>query len=140
MSPLDESNGSFVGQDVNKPNLGITFSHSLNQRNSSSFTPLFHLLDDFDRAPHTRGREGSSGSVFWHPKFDISESRDGYELHGELPGMKKDDIHIEFPEPQTLVVRGKSIRTQTVTSPDQTIKDNHFTLTVQVNAIYCDLF
>ena len=121
------------------------FPRALYETDSSSFTPLFRLLDAFDSYNrqgdlHTRGREGPSGSVFWHPKFDISESRDGYELHGELPGMKKDDIHIEFPEPQTLVVRGKSIRTQTVTSPDQTIKDNHFTLTVQVNAIYCDLF
>lgn len=103
------------------------FPRALYEADSTSFTPLFRLLDDFDsynrqgdRDLHTRGREGSA---FWHPKFDISESPDGYELHGELPGMKKDDIHIEFPEPQTLVVRGKLVQTQTVTSPDGTVED-----------------
>lgn len=106
------------------------FSRALYENDSSSFTPLFRLLDDFDsynrqgdRTLHTRGRDRSSGLAFWQPKFDISESRDGYELHGDLPGMKKDDIHIEFPEPQTVVVRGKLVRTQTVTSPDRTVED-----------------
>ncbi|KAJ3498248.1 hypothetical protein NLG97_g1275 [Lecanicillium saksenae] len=55
-------------------------------------------------------RDGQSASAFWQPKFDVLETGNLYELHGEFPGMKKDDIFIEFPEPQTLVVRGKSDR------------------------------
>lgn len=81
---------------------------------SSSFTPLFRLLDDFDNYSRQGGassfpREDQSVSL-WQPKFDVRESGGLYELHGELPGMSKEDIYIEFPEPQTLVVRGKSER------------------------------
>lgn len=92
---------------------------------SSSFTPLFRLLDDFDNYRQgdglSHGGEGKSGSVFWQPKFDIRESGDQYELHGEFPGLNKDDIHIEFPEPQTLVVRGKSERTYSDSVPSSSV-------------------
>jgi len=91
------------------------FSRALYDNDSSSFTPLFRLLDDFDNYSRQGGglsvsRDGQSVSAFWQPKFDARETGNLYELHGELPGMKKDDIFIEFPEPQTLVVRGKSER------------------------------
>lgn len=106
------------------------FPRALYETDSSSFTPLFRLLDDFDsynrQDLYSRGRDGPSGSVFWHPKFDIIEGGDGYVLYGELPGMNKDDIHIEFPEPQTLVVRGKSERTrfsQPPLSSDRMVED-----------------
>ncbi|TQV97289.1 hypothetical protein V2A60_000088 [Cordyceps javanica] len=91
---------------------------------SSSFTPLFRLLDEFDSYSRQGGGgnggasssffsspSGGSSSTFWQPKFDVRESGDRYELHGEFPGMSKDDIYLEFPAPQTLVVRGKSERT-----------------------------
>ncbi|KAM3447516.1 hypothetical protein MY3296_008643 [Beauveria thailandica] len=92
------------------------FPRALHEGDSSSFSPLFRLLDEFDNysrqgGSSSLGRDGSAGSVFWQPKFDIRESSDQYELHGEFPGVKKDDIYIEFPEPQTLVIRGKSERT-----------------------------
>lgn len=92
-------------------------SRTLYDTDSSSFTPLFRLLDDFDNYSRQGGGSGSSPgpggpsrSAFWQPRFDIRETGDQYELHGELPGIKKDDIYIEFPEPQTLIIRGKSER------------------------------
>jgi len=98
------------------------FPQTLYDSDSSSFTPLFRLLDDFDSYSRQGGgsssaRDGQSGASFWQPKFDVRETSDRYELHGELPGMKKEDICIEFPEPQTLVVRGKSERTYSRTAP-----------------------
>ncbi len=85
----------------------------------ASFTPLFRLLEDFD----SYSRQGSQCSAtnnstsaasrrspamsHWQPKFDVRETGENYELHGELPGLSKEDITIEFTEPQTLVVRGK---------------------------------
>ncbi|OAA34484.1 heat shock protein 30 [Metarhizium rileyi] len=80
----------------------------------SSFTPLFRLLDDFDTYARQSGNnQNGQRSVMatWQPKFDLRETSDTYELYGELPGMNKDTVHIEFTEPQTMTVRGKAERT-----------------------------
>ncbi|KAM5341424.1 hypothetical protein ACJ41O_014455 [Fusarium nematophilum] len=53
----------------------------------------------------------------WQPKFDIRETGEAYELHGELPGINKEDVHIEFTEPQTMLIRGKAERTYTAGTP-----------------------
>jgi HSP20 family molecular chaperone IbpA len=87
---------------------------------SASFTPLFRLLDDFDSySRQTGGTPGRrSGLPQWQPKFDVREVAEAYELHGELPGVTKENVSIEFTEPQTMVVRGKVERTYTAgTSP-----------------------
>lgn len=102
----------------------------------ASFTPLFRLLDDFDSysrqcQPSTAANGTNqckkqqkqhfrkSAVSHWQPKFDVRETSDAYELHGELPGLNKNDVSIEFTEPQTLVVRGKVERTYTAgTSPN----------------------
>lgn len=83
----------------------------------SSFTPLFRLLDDFDNYSRQSGGSGShgrrSGLPSWQPKFDVRETADNYELHGELPGMNKDNVNVEFADPQTMVIRGRVERTYT---------------------------
>ncbi|QPH02847.1 hypothetical protein C2857_007065 [Epichloe festucae Fl1] len=88
---------------------------------SSSFTPLFRLLDDFDNYSRqggtSAGQQGSKRVAFWQPKFDVRETGDNYELHGELPGLNKDNVHLEFTEPQTLVVRGRAERSYTSGTP-----------------------
>lgn len=84
----------------------------------SSFTPLFRLLDDFDKySQGGSGGHGRRGFSQFQPKFDIRETGDAYELHGELPGMNKEHVYIEFPEPQTMQVRGKVDRTYTAGTP-----------------------
>ncbi len=105
----------------------------------ASFTPLFRLLDDFDsysrqcQSPSSTNNTNKSSQCkkqqqqhfrkstavsHWQPKFDVRETADTYELHGELPGLNKNDVSIEFTEPQTLVVRGKVERTYSAgTSP-----------------------
>lgn len=86
----------------------------------SSFTPLFRLLDDFDnysRQSDGRSHGRRSGMPTWQPKFDIRETADHYELHGELPGMSKENVVIEFTDPQTMLVRGKVERTYSTGTP-----------------------
>ncbi|KAJ6790351.1 hypothetical protein PWT90_10558 [Aphanocladium album] len=103
----------------------------------ASFTPLFRLLDDFDSYSRQCQPASSNSNQckkqqkqhfrksavsHWQPKFDVRETSDAYELYGELPGINKDDVSIEFTEPQTLVVRGKAERTYTTgTSPSETV-------------------
>jgi len=87
----------------------------------SSFTPLFRLLDDFDNysrqgtGQHQHGRR--SGIPQWQPKFDVRETGEAYELHGELPGIEKKDVHIEFTDPQTMLIRGRVERTYSAGTP-----------------------
>ncbi|VUC28819.1 unnamed protein product [Clonostachys rosea] len=85
----------------------------------ASFTPLFRLLDDYDKYSRSGSPSGGRASrVFhWQPKFDVRETSDAYHFHGELPGLTKEQVSIEFPEPQNMVVRGKTERTYTGTSP-----------------------
>lgn len=88
--------------------------------NDTSFHPLFRLLDDFDNYSRqgscgTQGRR--SGLQSWQPKFDVRETGEAYELHGELPGVNKENVQIEFTEPQTMLIRGKVERTYTAGTP-----------------------
>ncbi|KAJ5111597.1 hypothetical protein N7532_002132 [Penicillium argentinense] len=71
------------------------------------FAPLFRLLDDYDS--HRSTRQQPSLRSF-SPRFDVRESGDAYHLDGELPGIAQKDIDIEFADPQTLVVKGRTER------------------------------
>ncbi len=44
----------------------------------------------------------------FQPKFDVTESKENYELHGELPGIEQKDVNIEFTDAQTLVIKGQT--------------------------------
>ena len=78
---------------------------------SQDFAPFFRLLDATD--PFFQPRASSRSFV---PRFDVREAESTYELQGELPGTKQEDIDIEFIDSNTLVIRGKSERHSTQTS------------------------
>ncbi|KAK1999041.1 HSP20-like chaperone [Colletotrichum falcatum] len=96
-----------------------------NTPSDASFTPLFRLLEDFDNYSRTGGANSSSGARGTHrnhipnfqPKFDVREVEDAYELYGELPGMNKNDVSIEFTDPHTLHIRGRVERSYTSGTP-----------------------
>jgi len=92
------------------------FSSSIHNPNVS-FAPLLRLLNDFDDYSRQDQRSSRPGLLHWQPKFDACETREAYKLQGELPGMKKEDVHIEFTDPQTMVIRGKTERTYTSGTP-----------------------
>jgi len=76
---------------------------------NGEFSPLFRLLDDY--ASHTATRGGfpsaSSSVRSFSPKFDVKESKETYELHGEIPGVEQNQINIEFVDPQTIQISGR---------------------------------
>jgi HSP20 family molecular chaperone IbpA len=86
---------------------------------NNGFTPLFRFLDDFDnfQKQHHGGRHHKGHLPTFQPKFDVRELDGAYELHGELAGLSKKDVHIEFTDPQTVVVRGHVERTYTEGAP-----------------------
>jgi len=86
---------------------------------TSDFAPIFRLLDDYD--VHRAARETSSLRAF-QPKFDVREVKDAYELHGELPGIEQKDVSIEFTDPTTLVIKGRTERSFTRGTPPAAIE------------------
>ncbi|KAF6814559.1 hsp20-like protein [Colletotrichum sojae] len=97
------------------------FPRNFYNSSDASFTPLFRLLEDFDNYSRQGGQNGGTSSRGTHrnhvptfqPKFDVREVEDAYELHGELPGMNKNDVAIEFTDPHTLHIRGRVERSYT---------------------------
>ncbi|KAF2790913.1 heat shock protein-like protein 30 [Melanomma pulvis-pyrius CBS 109.77] len=77
---------------------------SLFPRFTSEFTPLFRLLDDYER--HAL-RSTPSPLRSFSPKFDVKELKDSYELHGEFPGIEQKDISIEWTDASTLTITGR---------------------------------
>ncbi|MFZ0388903.1 MAG: Hsp20/alpha crystallin family protein [Calditrichia bacterium] len=53
----------------------------------------------------TEGRE-MMGQSDWYPSVDISENKDEFVINAELPGLKKEDIHISFKE-GNLIIEGE---------------------------------
>lgn len=88
---------------------------------AGDFGPLFRLLDDYNTH---RSHHQSSVSSF-APRFDVRESETAYHLDGELPGIAQEDIDIEFTQPQTLVVKGRTVREYQTSEPtEQSGNDN----------------
>lgn len=91
---------------------------------SSDFSPLFRLLDDYEThrprptypSPSTPSASKSTStltstrSCAFTPAFDVRELNDGYYLDGELPGVDHGNIEIEFSDPQTLIIKGRTER------------------------------
>lgn len=75
------------------------------------FSPLFRLLDDYN--DHLTSRNTATGLRSFAPKFDVRETKEGYHLDGELPGIAQKDVDIEFTDPHTLVLKGKTEREYT---------------------------
>src|SRR4051812_21376263 len=73
---------------------------------SHEFSPLLQLLDEFATVSRNGLPDTSSIRAFT-PKFDVRESKDAYELHGELPGIEHKDIQIEWGDSQTLSIAGR---------------------------------
>jgi len=86
---------------------------------ATSFHPLFRLLDDFENYRRAAGPQRNRGQArqTFNPKFDVKEIAEGYELHGELPGVEQKDVEIEFTDPQTLTIRGRTERSYTSGTP-----------------------
>ncbi|KAJ5973996.1 30 kDa heat shock protein [Penicillium waksmanii] len=91
-------------------------------RPHSDFSPLFRLLDDYEthRSEPRPTRARAVATPSFTPSFDVREASNGYYLDGELPGVDQSNIEIEFSDPQTLIVKGRTERNyQQTQSQDQ---------------------
>lgn len=66
----------------------------------SRINDLFEEAFGRSRLPH------AIPSGVWYPPVDILESKDSYLIRAELPGMKKEDFHLEVKD-GTLTLSGE---------------------------------
>ena len=69
-------------------------------RIQSRINDLFEETFGRSRLPH------APVSGVWYPPVDILESKDSYLIRAELPGMKKEDLHLELND-GTLTLSGE---------------------------------
>ena len=86
---------------------------------SSDFAPLWRLLDDSLRL-QTAATPHRHATRVVHPRFDVREAANSYELHGELPGIRQEDLDIQFVDPHTLVIKGRTEREFSRNTPAET--------------------
>ncbi|MDR2092184.1 MAG: Hsp20/alpha crystallin family protein [Azoarcus sp.] len=62
---------------------------------------IHHPIDDFFRGFFVRPVDIGNSGVAEAPqvRVDVKENADGYEVHAELPGIRKEDIHVHIDGP-----------------------------------------
>ncbi|KAJ5120535.1 HSP20-like chaperone [Penicillium bovifimosum] len=87
---------------------------------TGDFAPLFRLLDDYDA--HRSSGNHTAARAF-SPRFDVRESEKAFHFDGELPGIAQKDIDVEFPDPQTMVIKGRVVREYHTPEPQAEAKE-----------------
>lgn len=99
-----------------------TFPYILSSSSSSSIAaemaPLFRMLDRplYPRVRRWAQQEPRHLAAAAAPRFDVRERNAAFELQGELPGLQREDVTIEFVDPHTLVIRGRVEREERSTN------------------------
>jgi HSP20 family protein len=87
----------------------------------NDFSPIFRFAEEIDRATRSgllnASQQGTTRS--FAPRFDIRETQDTYELHGELPGVDQSNINIEWADDNTLTISGHTEQTHESSSEPQ---------------------
>lgn len=73
------------------------------------FSPLFQLANELERACAAPSRRNQQfvKRVF-APRFDVKETKEAYELVGELPGIDQSNVNIEWNDESTLTISGST--------------------------------
>jgi len=86
------------------------------------FSPILRLAQDLDSVSRSQcspaRRQNHYRSVLnFTPRFDVRETDSAYELYGELPGLTKENVNIEWSDRDTLVVSGRQEARTEKTNP-----------------------
>jgi len=85
---------------------------------TSFFSPSSHNRPREGITERGEGKgEGGDAIRAFSPNFDVHETPKEYILEGELPGLEKNNLSIEFTDANTLVVSGKIERSYTTGTP-----------------------
>lgn len=93
-------------------NVGFNFDQPFHQPFLSLFNDTFSQLDRLSNELNGRLNDDSDfGKMLTlAPKFDIKETEKEFILEGELPGVEKKDISLDFVDDNTLVLKTRTER------------------------------
>jgi HSP20 family molecular chaperone IbpA len=88
------------------------------------FTAALRFLDDYAKRIYGRGHHQKAYHHFV-PRFDLEQHTDTYELYGELPGFRREDIIIEAHDDHNLQISGSisPLKSQSPSSESKASKD-----------------
>jgi HSP20 family molecular chaperone IbpA len=104
-------NSSALYRDNDPFGLGFNFDQPFHQPFLSLFNDTFSQLDRLSNELNTRLGDGDSDlgkMLTLAPKFDIKETDKEFILEGELPGVEKKDINLDFVDDNTLVLKTRT--------------------------------
>jgi HSP20 family molecular chaperone IbpA len=87
------------------------------------FIAALRFLDDYAKHICERGRHHQSYHHFV-PRFDLEQHADTYELYGELPGFRREDVIIEAHDVHNLQVSGSISRLTFEPQPSSESKES----------------
>jgi HSP20 family protein len=76
----------------------------------ADFSPFLRMLAEADNDAPSRQNKQHSVARPYIPRFDVREEADQFTLHGELPGIERKDVSIDFTDNNTLVIKGRTVR------------------------------
>lgn len=95
---------------------------------TGEFSSLFRFLDDY--TDHVTRRFDDTFSDFsrnmtstFAPKFDLKETAEAYQLDGEVPGIEKEALQLEFLDENTLQIKGRTERNFSSGNPSSDAED-----------------
>ena len=69
------------------------------------FIAALRFLDDYARRNHFLGHLNETHHQFV-PRFDLEEHEDRYEIYGELPGIRKENLNVEANDDRNIQISG----------------------------------
>lgn len=103
--------------------LSLSFDQPFHRPFLSLFNDTFSQLDRLSSELNAQINDGGSNLdkiLTMAPKFDVKETESDFILEGELPGVEKKDISLDFVDDNTLVLQARTekVRQEGNLSPD----------------------
>src|SRR5581483_4716661 len=97
-----------------KPNRPTSPSSSSLQRRDMGISHPFAVMDQmaeemdraFDRIFHGWGFPRRRDTGLWSPRVEAFQQGDRFVVRADLPGLKKDDVHVELAE-DAITIQGE---------------------------------
>lgn len=108
--------------------LSLSFDQPFHRPFLSLFNDTFSQLDRLSSELNAQINDGGSNfgkMLTMAPKFDVKETESEFILEGELPGVEKKDISLDFVDDNTLVLQARTekVRQEGQISPDSSDRE-----------------
>lgn len=123
LTPYTYQSNPSVYREQDPFGLSLSFDQPFHRPFLSLFNDTFSQLDRLSSELNAQINDGGSNfdkMLTMAPKFDVKETESDFVLEGELPGVEKKDISLDFVDDNTLVLQARTerVRQEGNLSPD----------------------